>query len=72
MRYVSLLMLFLFTACGGAPKLNVGADPSDPTATVPHFPYVGLVAPSFDSTPVQPKPWTDQNRMVAPRGSNIQ
>lgn len=57
----------VLSACSGQPIIHSGADPSDPTASVPTTRYVPVAAGTIDYQPVAPKPWPEQNRRVAPR-----
>ena len=55
------------SACSTLPVLGVGADPSDPTASVPRLRYVPVTAGTIDFRPVDPKPWIERNDGVAPK-----
>jgi hypothetical protein len=56
----------LVSACAGPPALTVGPDPGDPGATALPLRYAPVAADSAGDMPVEPKPWAEQNRGVAP------
>jgi hypothetical protein len=54
-------------ACSAPPSPPFGGpDPSDPRARVPRAAYSSTVAPYTSQRPVEPRPWLEQNRRVAP------
>jgi hypothetical protein len=52
-------------ACSSAPPLT-RPDPSDPGAPVRPVAYRSTIGPYTSRRPVEPKPWLEQNRDVAP------
>jgi uncharacterized lipoprotein YajG len=62
-----LAALALLAGCAGAPNSPfVGADPSDPAASVATVGYRSTIAPYRSQRPVAPASWREQNRRVAP------
>lgn len=73
MKYLSFLFLLFVGACSIKPVLNVGADPADSKApTSPLADYSSAFGTAPLPLTVEPKSWPEQNRSVAPRGSNLQ
>jgi hypothetical protein len=57
----------LLAGCATLPPPPVaGRDPSDPTVRVAAR-YAPVMAGTVDHRPVDPKPWAEQNRGVAPK-----
>lgn len=71
MKSIVLAILVAVLAGCARPSLIAGADPSDPSAAVPKAQYVPL-AGGADYTPVDPLPWVERNRGVAPRSRSPQ
>lgn len=55
-------------ACSTMPQSPVaGHDPSDPAAPSAPARYSSVTAGMADYRPVEPKPWLERNRAVAPK-----
>lgn len=58
----------LLSACSALPPAPLaGRDPGDPSAPAAQDRYAPVTAGMADYRPVEPKPWLEQNRAVAPR-----
>lgn len=55
------------SACAGPPALTVGPDPSDPGLGAPPLHYMPVTGEPAEFAPVEPRPWAEQNRRVAPQ-----
>lgn len=62
-RLAAAATLVALGACSGPPVLP---DAADPAAPVPPASYRSTVAPYVSRRPVEPQPWLEQNRGVAP------
>ena len=62
-RLAAAATLVALGACSGPPVLPEAADPAAP---VPPVSYRSTVAPYVSRRPVEPRPWLEQNRGVAP------
>lgn len=72
MKQIGLLFVLLLGACAAKPTVLVGGNPADASSPVPKA-AIPVPDPSKTaSMPVEPKSWFEQNRAVAPRGSNLQ
>jgi hypothetical protein len=58
----------LLSACSVSPSPNIvaGPSPSNPASPVKPVRYTPVTAGTVDFRPVEPKPWSEQNRKVAP------
>lgn len=55
------------SACQGHPVIDVGANPGDPSATVPPAQYSPVTTGTRNYQPVDPSPWAETNEGVAPK-----
>lgn len=56
------------SACAPLPVVATGPDPADPGVPVRPPAYRPVLSGTVDHRPVEPKPWADVNRRVAPDG----
>ncbi len=64
---VPMALAVVLSACAPPPQLAVGPDPTNPNAPVPRLGYTPVTAGTVDFRPVEPKPWLERNRAVAPK-----
>lgn len=57
----------ILSACAGPPSIEAGADPSNAAAPVPPARYAPVLGGTVDYRPVEPRPWAERNRLVAPK-----
>ena len=65
--FVVMAVAVTLSACSSPPVIGVGADPSDPSASVPRLRYIPVTAGTVDFRPADPKPWIERNDSVAPK-----
>lgn len=65
-RATAVVLALLPLACSPAPPAFRGTDPSDPQAPVRPIAYRSTVAGYTSRRPAEPRPWSEQNRRVAP------
>jgi hypothetical protein len=53
-------------ACADLPAISVGSGADNPSAAAPVKPYVSVTSGTADYTLTGPKPWLEQNKLVAP------
>jgi hypothetical protein len=65
--FAALALLASAGGCADQPPAPVsGRDPSDPSARGRPVEYRSTIAPYTSERPVEPAPWGEQNRRVAP------
>lgn len=71
MRPRARLRALMFLALGHLTSIApvFATDPADPAARVPPARYESITAGGKSYRPVEPMPWADVNRRVAPPGS---
>jgi hypothetical protein len=57
------------SGCSPPLPATLGLDPAEASAAVPAPRYAPVAAGTVDHGPVDPAPWVDQNRGVAPPGA---
>jgi hypothetical protein len=72
MRILTFLPIAALLVAGwrDAPAPPVaGPNPADPGAPAPSVRYRSTVGPYKSRRPIEPAPWSDQNRRVAPQST---
>lgn len=67
-RVSAAVLAALLSACSGPPALVAGPDPSDPRVPVRKLRHADVTAGISDVRLSDPKPWTDSNHSVNPKG----
>jgi len=59
----------MLAACTASapPEIVAGTDPSSPSARAKPVKYAPVTAGTVVYRPVEPKPWLEQNKQVAPK-----
>ena len=64
---IVLFSLSALAACAKTPPITAGPNPGDAKATVPSATYSSVTEGTGVYRPVEPKPWIEQNKNVAPK-----
>lgn len=67
MTYAFIALALLLAGCSSPSTPLARHDPADPASRVRPVDYVSVIGSYASRRPAEPKPWTEQNRNVAPR-----